>query len=168
MAAVLDKDCPGTEKKQVPGPEKHPGTYVLIFLNTRNFWAQVGQLGRVEIPPGHYLYVGSAFGPGGLKSRVARHARKKKVHRWHIDYLRPHFDLESVWFTYAPAKLECSWVQSLPDIGGRCLVPRFGASDCSCESHLFFFDKKPEIADFSAHIAEESLAESLMGSGHFL
>ena len=38
----------------------------------------VGRLGTLDVHPGTYVYVGSAFGPGGLRARTNRHASANK------------------------------------------------------------------------------------------
>lgn len=39
---------------------------------------RIGKLGVLLFGKGFYAYFGSMFGPGGLKSRIRRHLRKKK------------------------------------------------------------------------------------------
>ncbi len=46
---------------------------------------RVGRLGVVKFRAGFYFYVGSA--KRNLSTRLARHARRRKKLRWHIDYL---------------------------------------------------------------------------------
>ena len=41
----------------------------------------IGKLGVLHLLPGIYVYVGSAFGPGGIAARVGRHARCEKTLR---------------------------------------------------------------------------------------
>ncbi|MEE8332606.1 MAG: DUF123 domain-containing protein, partial [Alphaproteobacteria bacterium] len=64
-----------------------PGAYALLILLKRRFAGNIGALGRVDLPPGAYLYLGSARGPGGLRARLARHARRGKRLHWHVDRL---------------------------------------------------------------------------------
>ncbi len=114
-----------------------------MFRNANPRTVRVGALGPVSLAPGFFVYVGSAFGPGGIRARVARHARANKRAHWHIDYVRRHFALEEVWLTTAPVRREHDWAHRL----GRHLesaVPRFGASDCRCASHLFFSGERPD------------------------
>lgn len=123
-----------------------PGTYGLA-LEVPAAQAQallripVGALGTWAFPHGVYLYVGSAWGPGGLRARVGRHVMGSPRPRWHIDYLRSHACPVALWL--APgAHLECVWAQALsecPDF--RVIIPRFGASDCRCTAHLFYLGK---------------------------
>ncbi|RNI12076.1 GIY-YIG nuclease family protein [Methanohalophilus sp. RSK] len=113
------------------------GTYCLI-LNTDGCTVSVGSLKSLVFNAGYYIYVGSALGPGGLK-RMHRHQKlacqKDKKPRWHIDYLliHPDFEFVDVVYTYSEKHIEC-------DIAGNLqgdYVPKFGCSDCSCQSHLF-------------------------------
>ncbi|MBN1873353.1 MAG: GIY-YIG nuclease family protein [Anaerolineae bacterium] len=116
-----------------------PGTYALALLLHTDTSCIVGALGSREFPAGGYVYVGSAWGPGGLAARVGRHLRHNDIQYWHIDYLREHTTLFSLWL--APnTHLECKWAAYLlshPD--ARVIVPRFGASDCKCKTHLVYF-----------------------------
>ncbi len=36
---------------------------------------EMGRLGRFDIIPGYYAYVGSAFGSGGLPARLGHHLK---------------------------------------------------------------------------------------------
>lgn len=119
-----------------------PGSYALVLRNRAPLEVVVGKLGPVAIERGYLLYVGSARGPGGLRARVGRHARGRQIRHWHIDYLRPYVELEEVWLTMSSTNREHTWASSL----GRHLDiahPRFGASDCRCEAHLFFSARRP-------------------------
>ena len=63
------------------------GLYVLV-LTLEEDLRVVTRGGRVfDLPRGVYLYVGSARGPGGVESRVRRHASKSKKLFWHIDHV---------------------------------------------------------------------------------
>ena len=130
------------------------GTYILVFHNATEFTVQVGKLCRATISTGYYGYVGSAFGPSGLKSRVNRHNKKNKVHRWHMDYIRDRIDLISVWYTVDPKEVECSWSNTLNALGGTCPVYGFGSSDCKCESHFFQFEDEPSFRSFRNNVSE--------------
>jgi hypothetical protein len=57
---------------------KPGGTYVLLLRNSRMKRIRIGKLGVLLFGKGFYAYFGSMFGPGGLKSRIRRHLRKKK------------------------------------------------------------------------------------------
>jgi Uri superfamily endonuclease len=116
------------------------GTYGIGLLLSLPIQCTIGALGTWTFPAGHYLYVGSAWGPGGLRARVGRHLRGGAVRRWHIDYLRAHADPVALWLTPGQ-RLECAWAEVLSENPDAVIVvPRFGASDCHCPSHLFRLD----------------------------
>ena len=93
-----------------------------------------GRGGTVQ--PGTYLYVGSAYGPGGLAARLSRHARKHKRRHWHIDALTEGRGVNAI--RVYPGGDECALARELVE---RCsAVKGFGSSDCDCLSHLFFSD----------------------------
>lgn len=120
------------------------GTYVLVLRVNRLVQVPIGKLGCFSLQRGFYLYCGSAFGPGGVRSRVLRHIKQGKALRWHIDYLREQSELVEVWLTYHPEKLECSWAYLLSQqTGVTCPIAGFGSSDCRCSSHLFYIKRKP-------------------------
>lgn len=114
------------------------GTYVLILRCDAAARLRIGRWGALDTRPGHYAYVGSAFGPGGVRARVTRHARRGKAKHWHVDYLREHTVLVSVWFAHSGTRLEHEWAGALAGLAGMEPVNGFGSSDCRCESHLFF------------------------------
>jgi Uri superfamily endonuclease len=126
------------------------GTYLLWLQADREDKIEVGRLGVLSLAPGVYGYVGSAFGPGGVRARVQRHARTEdKALHWHIDYLRAATTLEAVWVTYDAARRECTWasvLRSLPE--ATVPLDGFGASDCDCPAHLVRFGSLPTGAIF--------------------
>jgi Uri superfamily endonuclease len=125
------------------------------------FVIEYGRLGVLAVQPGFYVYVGSAFGPGGLAKRVGRHARAEKKCRWHIDYLTAVATLDEVWHTLDDAHWECQWASGLKQIRGATVpLDGFGSSDCRCPSHLFYFQKRPSLRVF-----RQRLARSLQGLG---
>jgi Uri superfamily endonuclease len=125
------------------------GTYALLLACPRSRKLRIGRLGERRIPPGWYIYVGSAFGPGGLKSRCLRHLRRLRRLHWHIDYLRPAASLQDIWFSADPVPREHLWAETIAGLPGAGIpIPRFGASDCRCRSHLFHFASKPVLAVF--------------------
>jgi Uri superfamily endonuclease len=121
-----------------------PGTYALILKSDSIAHVQIGRWGMLDLQPGYYIYVGSAFGPGGVKARVSRHLRKDKQKHWHIDYLREHLTPIEVWFSYQRKHLEHEWAESLFKMPEMSPVQGFGCSDCKCDAHLFFTLETPE------------------------
>jgi Uri superfamily endonuclease len=129
--------------------ESKPGTYALVLRSQKRTNTQIGRWGRLNILPGYYIYVGSAFGPGGVLARVSRHCRKAKSKHWHIDYLLEFAIIESVWYSHSPILLEHRWAETLAKLDETEPIKGFGCSDCKCESHLFFSAKKPKLAKFA-------------------
>ncbi len=110
------------------------GTYIIVLYLNKNKKIQIGKLGQFKFKKGYYAYVGSAFGPGGLKSRIKHHIEPKKSYHWHIDYLKP--AVKEIWISDYGERLEHEWAGSLGKIASDKILG-FGCSDCSCESHLF-------------------------------
>ncbi|BES82251.1 hypothetical protein PABY_18180 [Pyrodictium abyssi] len=70
------------------GLTREKGVYVLVFVLQEGYRGLVGRRLEARLGPGAYAYVGSAWGPGGLRARLCRHlyGRRGRMH-WHIDYL---------------------------------------------------------------------------------
>lgn len=117
------------------------GCYVLILSLESGHIIPVGRLGRRYFAAGQYAYVGSAL--GGLQARVGRHRRKDKRLHWHIDYLLSVALLERVIWARTSQKLECCIARFFAEDFSS--VPRFGASDCRCDSHLFWQQKGGDL-----------------------
>jgi Uri superfamily endonuclease len=132
--------------------KSQPGTYALILQSHSNNTIQVGRWGLLTLQPGHYIYVGSAFGPGGVRARVSRHLRTDKPKRWHIDYLREFAIPVAIWVSYEEESLEHQWAQVFYDTKGMTPVQGFGCSDCKCYSHLFHTPITPDFTSFSNRI----------------
>ncbi len=116
-----------------PPPEGR-GAYILPLL--LNVEAHLPILGGVRLEPGVYLYVGSALGPGGLRSRLSRHLEGSGRLWWHVDYLRRlseplgYTACLSTTRVEEDVALECS-KHATPGPRG------FGSSDSSVETHLY-------------------------------
>lgn len=125
------------------------GTYVLILKSHSESAVRIGRWGIMGVEPGYYIYVGSALGPGGVRSRVTRHWRIDKAKHWHIDHLREVLVMWNAWFTYSEERLEHRWANLLLRMEGMNCVPGFGCSDCKCASHLFQTAEPPDMASLS-------------------
>ena len=88
-----------------------PGTYVLILFAARAKSLTIGSLGKYKFPRGYYGYIGSAFGPGGLRARLTHHLKASSKPLWHIDYLRRQAEMIEIWFSSAPVKQEHAWAR---------------------------------------------------------
>lgn len=130
-----------------------PGTYALVSFCQRKKPVKVGHWGELEARRGYYVYIGSAFGPGGVRARVSRHCREDKPKRWHIDYLRAATQAMTAWYTHDVERLEHRWAQAMLKRGDCVPIDGFGCSDCRCRSHLFFFPRKPEPLVFRESLA---------------
>ncbi|MGR9071827.1 MAG: GIY-YIG nuclease family protein [Gammaproteobacteria bacterium] len=142
-----------------PGPspklKRSKGTYALLLYCAAERRLAVGRLGKTVIRPGYYLYVGSAFGPGGIAARTGRHLKTGKPLRWHIDYLREIARPVELWLTPDPVKREHQWARMLAETFGlSASIAGFGASDCRCPAHLFYSRAKPDFERFRAVIRE--------------
>jgi sugar fermentation stimulation protein A len=102
---------------------------------------EVGALGTITFLPGWYVYAGSAR--KNLSRRINRHLRKiRKQKHWHIDYLTPFAKTIKALPIMSYRNLECRLAAALGKLGGKA-IPRFGASDCRCGSHLYYFQNSP-------------------------
>lgn len=119
------------------------GSYLVLLRLRRRRVIPVGKLGNVAFEKGYYIYCGSAM--KNLSRRLERHRRLAKKHFWHIDYLREAGELIAVLPVRTRDDVECPIARSLKEIS-EFPVPSFGASDCSCSSHLFAMDGNPLIS----------------------
>lgn len=111
------------------------GAYMLILELAQPRRVRVGRLGTFAFAPGQYAYVGSAM--NGLEARLRRHLRAEKRKRWHIDYLLDVAAVTMVLAVPGGRDLECELNRRLArHTDSRQPVPKFGASDCRCRSHL--------------------------------
>lgn len=122
------------------------GSYILILRLDRPLpGLQIGRLGRFDFGAGFYLYVGSAYGPGGLEARLAYHLRRHKPRpHWHIDYLRAQARLCEAWAVAGPERMECAWCAAMaahPALSAP--APGFGSRDTRCHTHLFYLPRAP-------------------------
>jgi sugar fermentation stimulation protein A len=116
------------------------GVYVAVFRLLRRRRIQVGRLGQFLFEPGFYFYVGSA--QRNLSLRLARHARRRKPLRWHMDYLSSLATMIGAVIVPGPRQRECELAEELAG-QFELAVPRFGASDCRCPGHLFYSPSFP-------------------------
>jgi Uri superfamily endonuclease len=85
-----------------------PGAYVLMIELTES--VQVTLLGKPKttLKAGCYLYCGSAKGPGGIRARLSRHMRLRKLIHWHVDRLTDAGRVTGAWVF--PGRDECELV----------------------------------------------------------
>lgn len=118
------------------------GTYCLVFkIDDLRF--KVRSSREFSLKSGYYIYVGSAFGSGGIEKRVERHLKREKKKHWHIDHITSSESFKPVKvLKFEGLKIECQIASFLQERGKPILG--FGSSDCKCLSHLFRV-KSPEI-----------------------
>ncbi len=123
------------------------GGYVLFMEFRHPVEVLVGGLGTVKFCPGLYAYVGSA--KRGMRGRVSRHLRREKRPWWHVDYATPH--AARSWVVVIPSResLECFIARRLLRAAKK-VVKGFGASDCSCPSHLVYLGESSILRTRSA------------------
>ncbi len=130
-----------------------PGTYVLVLECAQPGDVVVGRLGRLEVREGYYVYIGSAFGPGGVRARVARHLRADIRRHWHVDYLRERARVVEVWYREEAVRREHEWAVAVGGMRAAEVARRgFGCSDCRCETHLFYFPRQPAVRAFRRRV----------------
>lgn len=120
-----------------PLKSQDKGTYLLVIETRENQRLSVGKQSATNFSKGIYLYVGRA--KRGLHRRIERHLRKEKKIFWHIDYLLQKAKVQEVWIRRDFFD-ECQMALEIQSLLKDSLIPlkKFGASDCSCASHLFY------------------------------
>lgn len=144
MAEVREVNLPW---KMVEREARDRGCYLLILRLRKGAAIEVGKLGTVRFRKGYYTYVGSA--KRCLSKRVERHRKLRKRLFWHIDYLRSVAEFHVVLPIRTSDDLECEVAGAVKDMADG-EIPGFGASDCSCPSHLFRTEGDP-MADPRFH-----------------
>jgi sugar fermentation stimulation protein A len=121
--------------------EGNRGNYLILLELPKTVPVEPGSLGIMVFAAGWYVYAGSA--QKNLSQRINRHLRKvRKQKHWHLDYLTPYAKTIKSLPIMSYRNLECLLAEELGKLGGRA-VPRFGSSDCGCESHLYYFTDPP-------------------------
>lgn len=150
-----------TELRIGPKPVTVPragGTYMLVLALPNPVRRVIGKLGEHDFPAGWYLYAGSAL--GGLQGRVSRHLRVVKNRHWHIDYLNAAGSIVDVWFATGDTRNECLWAKRAISLPGASIpMPRFGSSDCRCETHLVYLPTEPGAEERQIVVSEPTVPE---------
>jgi len=137
-----------------PGPDcpvigQRRGSYVIISHVDTSRTIRVGKLGEFLFRRGHLAYVGSAFGFGGLASRIRHHLRGTDRPHWHADYLHRAAKPEEAWISEQEDRREHNWASILDRWDATEVpAPGFGSSDCRCRTHLFSFPRRPSLRAF--------------------
>lgn len=119
------------------------GSYCLIISLKKNSRIKVGSLyNSLNLNKGFYVYIGSAM--NSLIPRIRRHLSDNKKLHWHIDYLLKSRNsaIREVLFTDSEKRIECDLAQLISSNGEE--IPKFGCTDCNCNSHLIYFKLKKD------------------------
>ena len=116
------------------------GVYIAVFYLSNDRRIHIGRLGCFHFHRGVYFYVGSA--QRNLSARIERHNKKKKMLRWHIDYLSTRVKMLGAITINGSQELECQLAKKLRNLF-ELVVSGFGASDCRCGGHLFYAQQLP-------------------------
>ena len=144
--------------------EKQPGSYVIVLTATDKKPLRIGKLGLFALLPGQYFYVGSAHGPGGIRSRVKHHLKISSKPHWHLDYLRPYCTVSAVWYSYSGDTLEHRWADALAALESLSRpMNGFGSSDCQCPSHLLYTESPLSFFDpfYEAVLAQNPASSTI-------
>jgi Uri superfamily endonuclease len=148
-----------------------PGTYALVLQTAAPggvLLGRTGNLGRMEVADGSYVYSGSACGTKtGIRGRQRRHltlARELKL-KWQVDFLRLRCSVVEVWFTTdsfpsdldlkaARSARECAFAMSVLTMAGATVpVPGFGSPEHrNCPAYLAHFETKPSFRAFQREV----------------
>jgi len=110
------------------------GLYAIVLALKKPAKIKIGALGLLFFAGGTYIYIGSA--KKNLHARIARHKRRSKPLRWHIDYLRPLCRFEG-FVAYLGRHDECHLAANiLKKLNESVPYKQFGTSDCRCSGHL--------------------------------
>lgn len=134
--AVAGVSGPWVTDECVGSLDKTPGAYLLALRLRAAIDVGLSQAAPGRLAPGWYIYVGSAWGSGGLRARVTRHFQRSKKMHWHIDRLTV-YSAEMAALVAVGGR-ECALVGRLLDSQRFAVaLAGFGSTDCrQCESHL--------------------------------
>lgn len=131
------------------------GGYALVFDLAEPVRIRPGKLGTVDLPAGHYLYLGSAL--SGMAPRLARHLRRRKKRHWHVDSLTTAIRPHQVWWIATRSRTECDWAGlAITDEAVSIPARGFGSSDCRCSTHLVRFESELALERTWTRIAASS------------
>ena len=122
------------------------GCYCLIIHMKKSEKLSIGNLHHdYHFKKGWYVYIGSAM--NSLVPRINRHLSDDKRMHWHIDYLlkNENSEIRDVLFNISDERIECNLASQIAGDGEE--IPKFGCSDCNCNSHLIYFKRKRDAVN---------------------
>jgi len=114
------------------------GSYHLYIYIKQDIEIKIGSLGMFNLLNGNYIYTGSAM--RNLCQRIQRHLSKKKIIKWHIDYLltNENVNIEKIEIFPSKEREECKRnLELINKLNAIIPIKGFGSSDCKvCKAHL--------------------------------
>lgn len=107
--------------------------YLAFFKIDETKDIEIGALGGKQFELGTYIYVGSAM--TNVEKRLERHFSSTENKHWHIDYFSAEAKPLDSFILPESSEYECVLAEILESFCES--IDNFGASDCSCSSHLF-------------------------------
>lgn len=94
-----------------------------------------------------------------LIPRLKRHLSSEKKLHWHIDYFLKNINttIKEIIFNIDENRIECDLANLIAKNGFE--IPKFGSSDCNCNSHLILFNNYQNAFD-NVKIAFEKLSNN--------
>jgi Uri superfamily endonuclease len=123
------------------------GSYLILLSLSETKKIKIGKFGLKIFDKGYYIYIGSAMGKTStsLEKRLIRHIstvkNKEANFHWHIDYLLADKKVSICAILISPnqnTKEECDFAD-LIKLSANYPIDKFGSSDCTCKSHLYYF-----------------------------
>ncbi len=122
------------------------GTYILLLHLPVDAELDIPDLDSTLFPAGFYAY---AAGAENLPERLKAHLTPPEQPAEHIDFLRRAASVSEIWLTMSATPHPHVWVDLLLAIPGAIsIADGFGVSGCDCDSHLVYFDVRPQLDDF--------------------
>jgi len=145
-----------------------PGSYLIIGRLDKDIQLTSGPFFGQVLLRGHYVYSGSACGPGGLNSRISRHLNPDTKKFWHFDHLKAGLCFEEIIFTASRINQECEFIRVIQRMERVSFqLPLFGANDCrqKCPAHLAGFPLSFTIGSVFRNLKEQGFDLNRMTLG---
>lgn len=118
------------------------GTYCLVLKLERDETILINKKGH-DFRRGYYVYVGS--GVNNLEKRIERHKSLQKKKFWHVDYFLEYAKILNVKTIVSHERRECEVSRKVKQLADDEPMKGFGSSDCSCNTHLYYFKTNPVV-----------------------
>ncbi len=143
------------------------GSYILLIHLPFDTEIDLPNLGKIDFPAGFYAYADAEFGAMGLPARIKTHLASDETPIRHIDFLLQNAKVEEVWMTLGTEDRRHAWTSLLLEIPGAIgIADGFGLTqtDCNCDSHLVYFDVRPELEDFEIGAKRRFPDDTIIGA----